>query len=104
MQASEKSSVVPLPGDRPQVPSYSADDPGLTTLGPPRPRYGPRRVFCGLWWGLITIGGAGACITGLANSQFLHGLGELVVAILAGWYDYRIWSLKAKWLMFLFVI
>src|ERR1039458_1131094 len=62
-----------------------------------------RRVVCGLWWGLGTILGAISALIGLTDSHFLQFLGAAAITALIGWYDYRIWTFKAKWLMFLII-
>ena len=65
--------------------------------------YSARRVVCGLWWGLGTILGAISALIGLTDSHFLQFLGAAAITALIGWYDYRIWTFKAKWLMFLII-
>lgn len=71
------------------------------TLG--RPRYSTRRILCGIWWALGTaICGISALIS-LFGGHFLQFLGAGAIAGLIGWYDYRIWTFKAKWLMFLII-
>ncbi len=68
-----------------------------------RPRYSARRVVCGLWWGLGTVLGAISALINLTGSHFLQFLGAAAITALIGWYDYRIWTFKAKWLMFLII-
>jgi hypothetical protein len=54
------------------------------------------RVACGICWGLWTLlFGIGAIVSlsqGAAGSFVISA----VLAGLAGWYDYRIWTLKAR--------
>jgi hypothetical protein len=67
------------------------------------PRYSARRLICGLWWGLGTMIGAISALISLTDSHFLQFLGAAAITALIGWYDYRIWTFKAKWLMFLII-
>jgi hypothetical protein len=68
-----------------------------------RPRYTTRRLLCGIWWALGTaICGISALIS-LFGGHFLQFLGAAAITALIGWYDYRIWTFKAKWLTFLII-
>lgn len=71
------------------------------TLG--RPRYSARRLLCGIWWALGTAICAISAVISLFGGHFLQFLGAGAIAGLIGWYDYRIWTFKAKWLMFLII-
>ncbi|MGH3068335.1 MAG: hypothetical protein ACRDMI_07075 [Streptosporangiaceae bacterium] len=67
------------------------------------PRMTGWRAVCGICWGLWTLlFGVGAVV-----SLFQGSLGSFLLAAalagLAGWYDYRIWTLKARRLT-LFII
>jgi hypothetical protein len=68
----------------------------LTTL-----RMTPFRVVCGIVWAVISVAfGVGAIynLVQPAIGEFLLGA---VISALAGWYDYRIWTLKARRLFLL---
>jgi hypothetical protein len=71
------------------------------TLG--RPSYSSRRLLCGIWWALGTAIFAISAVISLFGGHFLQFLGAGAMAGLIGWYDYRIWTFKAKWLMFLII-
>jgi hypothetical protein len=66
-----------------------------------RPRMTVFRVICGVVWGFFTIGFTVGGIGLLAGGSPGSGILCLVLAVLAGWYDYRIWTLKARrlWLI-----
>ncbi len=68
-----------------------------------RPSYSVRRVLCGLWWALGTALCTISALISLFGGHFLQFLGAAAIAGLIGWYDYRIWTFKAKWLMFLII-
>jgi hypothetical protein len=57
------------------------------------------RIVCGMIWAVIAVGlGAG----GLAELTIDNVSGAVVclaIAIPAGWYDYRIWTFKARRLL-----
>jgi hypothetical protein len=64
--------------------------------------YGKRAGYGLLWaaWtAVLTIAG----FTGLFGGQILGGLFALVLAALAGRYDYRIWTWRARRLLFLLI-
>lgn len=79
----------------------SLDNGHQGTLG--KPRYSTRRVLCGIWWALGTAICAISALISLFGGHFLQFLGAGAIAGLIGWYDYRIWTFKAKWLMFLII-
>lgn len=62
-----------------------------------------KRVGYGLLWAgwtlVLLIGG----LTALFGGQVLPGLIGLVLAVLAGRYDYRIWTWQARRLLFLII-
>jgi hypothetical protein len=68
----------------------------LTTV-----RMTPFRVVCGILWLAIALGFGVAALYNLAGGAIGEGLVGLVIAFLAGWYDYRIWTLKARRLFFI---
>ena len=94
----------------PQPPAYqpqhggqrlgAGNGPGGTLS---RPRYSARRVLCGIWWALGTAICAISALISLFGGHFPQFLGAGAIAGLIGWYDYRIWTFKAKWLMFLII-
>jgi hypothetical protein len=68
-----------------------------------RPYGHGKRTFYGVLWAgwtvLLTVGG----FVGLFGGQVLGGLFALVLAALAGRYDYRIWTWRARRLLFLII-
>ena len=85
--------------------SGAGEPAGASVPGKPavRPHYSVRRVACGAWWALGTLLLAIATIANLASGSFLQALVALALTGLVGWYDYRVWTFKAKWLMFLII-
>jgi len=67
------------------------------------PRMTGWRVACGICWAFWTLVLAISFIVGLSSGSAGSALICLVLAALAGWYDYRIWALKARYLS-LFII
>lgn len=67
------------------------------------PRMTGYRIACGICWAfwtlLFTIGAFASFGAGSAGT----GLLALILAGLAGWYDYRIWALKARRLTFFLI-
>lgn len=84
----------------PRQNTQAGSSPGLATL---RPRYTVRRVLCGIWWAIGTVLCATSALISLSGGHFLQFLGATAIAALVGWYDYRVWTFKAKWLMFLII-
>lgn len=68
-----------------------------------RPHYSARRAICGAWWAVLTVLAGGGAVVSLFEGHFLQFLAGAAFAGLAGWYDYRVWTLRAKWLMFLII-
>jgi hypothetical protein len=90
------AGVTPRPG----VPSPPPHGPAAGQ----RQSYGHgRRTFYGLLWLAWTVLLATAGFAGLAAGQVLGGLLALVLAGLAGRYDYRIWTWRARRLVFLII-
>jgi hypothetical protein len=67
------------------------------------PRMTAYRVVCGINWAFWTVVLTIAAFIGIGHGSVGAGLTSLVLAGLAGWYDYRIWALKARRLT-LFII
>ena len=93
-----------VPG--PQHTAYVRDGRGQftpsapVTHAPARYRMSGRRVACGICWAFWTL----AFTIGIFAAGSVGGsLLCLVLAPLAGWYDYRIWSGKARRLTFFIV-
>jgi hypothetical protein len=61
------------------------------------------RVLCGICWALWTLLFAVGALVSLFQGSIGPFLLGAVLAGLAGWYDYRIWALKARRLT-LFII
>ena len=65
-------------------------------------RMTPFRVICGVLWGAVALlFGIGAIYNVSHNNSWGEVAFGAVIAALAGWYDYRIWALKARklWLI-----
>lgn len=58
------------------------------------------RVICGILWALVAVGFAAGAIYNLVHPDVGQALFGIVISVLAGWYDYRIWTLKARRLLF----
>ncbi len=67
------------------------------------PRMTGWRITCGICWALWTVLLSVSALVSLAHANFGTFLIAGILAGLAGWYDYRIWSLKARRLT-LFII
>jgi hypothetical protein len=59
------------------------------------PRMSAYRVVCGLVWAFWTVVLVISAFASFSSGSAI-GLIALILAGLAGWYDYRIWSLKAR--------
>ncbi len=58
----------------------------------------PFRVICGIVWAVIAAGFAAGAVFNLTSHPRNWGdivLG-IIIAVLAAWYDYRIWTLRAR--------
>lgn len=81
--------------------------PGIAPWEAPRPRSRPygagRRLIYGLLWACWTLLLLAAGFGTLFNGQIAPGLLGLVLATLAGRYDYRIWTWQARHLWFLII-
>ena len=69
-------------------------------LGPPRPsRMSGLRIAVGILWGIITVilaaGAVAEWVTGIHGGAILC----FVLAVGTGWYDYRVWTLRARRLL-----
>ena len=60
------------------------------------PRMTGFRVICGLIWAVLAIGIGAGGVAELTIGQIGGAVLCFVIAIPAGWYDYRIWTLKAR--------
>lgn len=88
----------------PQAPQAPAAPPLAQQIPARRLPYSPgKRAGYGLLWAgwavVLTIIG----FTGLFGGQILGGLFALVLAALAGRYDYRIWTWRARRLLFFLI-
>lgn len=89
------------------VPQSPAADPPAGQLPGVMPRrlpYSPGKragygILWAAWTAVLTIAG----FTGLFGGQVLTGLVVLVLAALAGRYDYRIWTWRARRLLFFII-
>jgi hypothetical protein len=85
-----------------QFPASPAPPPA--TAAPQAFPYSPgKRAGYGLLWAVWTAVLAIAGFSALFGGQVLIGLFALVLAVLAGRYDYRIWTWRARRLLFLIV-
>jgi len=69
-------------------------------LGPPRPsKMSGLRIVVGILWGIITVilaaGAVAEWVTGIHGGAILC----FVLAVGTGWYDYRVWTLRARRLL-----
>jgi hypothetical protein len=67
------------------------------------PRMTGYRIACGICWALWTLLFTIGAFTSFGTGSPGPGLLALVLAGLAGWYDYRIWALKARRLTFFLI-
>src|SRR3984957_1158668 len=65
------------------------------------PRMTVFRGICGVVWAGISVAFALGAIYNIGQHSWGDVVFGLLIAILAGWYDYRIWTLKARrlWLI-----
>ena len=83
--------------------SATPPDPGFTWQGnqtpqpvQPRRRMSVYRILCGLSWAVLTVFVLAGGIAELTVSNVGGAVLCFVIAAGAGWYDYRIWTLKAR--------
>jgi hypothetical protein len=72
-------------------------DPSPQDLAGPRTRkIGPLRIVTGVMWAVIAVicaaGAVGEWLIGLHAAAVLC----LVIAVGSGWYDYRVWTFRAR--------
>jgi hypothetical protein len=60
------------------------------------PRMTVFRAICGVIWAVIAILFGVGAIYNLVEQNFVQLLAGAAIAGFAGWYDYRIWTLKAR--------
>lgn len=60
------------------------------------PRMTVFRAICGVIWGAIAILFGIGAIYNLVELNFVQLLFGAAISGFAGWYDYRIWTLKAR--------
>ena len=73
-------------------------DPSARDLaGPPLSRrLSPIRIITGVMWGAIAVICAVGAVLELSVGVYAGAVVCLIVAIGAGWYDYRVWRFKAR--------
>jgi hypothetical protein len=59
------------------------------------------RVVCGILWGAIAAAFGVGAIYNIVTGNVGEVVAGAAIAGLAGWYDYRIWTLKARRLWFI---
>jgi hypothetical protein len=65
------------------------------------PRMTVGRIICGILWAVISVAFGVGAIYNLVDANIGEAVFGLVICGLAGWYDYRIWTLKARRLWFI---
>jgi hypothetical protein len=60
------------------------------------PRMTVFRVICGIVWAAVAVGFAAGAVYNLVHPNIGQALFGIAISALAGWYDYRIWTLKAR--------
>jgi hypothetical protein len=78
----------------PPEPGYGEPQPmGVVTTGR---RMSASRIVCGITWGLIAAitgaGGIAELTIGIVGGAVLC----FMIAVPAGWYDYRVWTFRAR--------
>ena len=95
-----KGAVTAMTATPPEPPSAFPPPPQYPSVqdlaGPRRPRMGPLRIITGVLWAAVAI----ICAVGTVL-EFSVGIPGgavvcLIVAVGAGWYDYRVWTFKAR--------
>jgi hypothetical protein len=85
------SSVPPEPG-------YSSEPQPMGMAAGPLTgrRMTVSRIVCGIIWGAVAVitavGGVAELTVGIVGGAVLC----FVIAVLAGWYDYRVWTFRAR--------
>ena len=86
----------------PPEPGYGEPQPIGMPSGPlAGRRMSVSRIVCGITWGLVAVitavGGVAELTIGVVGGAVLC----FVIAVLAGWYDYRVWTVRARrlWLI-----
>jgi hypothetical protein len=65
----------------------------------PAPRMSGYRIACGIFWAVIAVGIGAGGVAELTIDNIGGAVVCFVIAVPAGWYDYRIWALKARRLL-----
>jgi len=65
----------------------------------PAPRMSGNRIICGIIWAVIAVGLGAGGIAELTIDNIAGAVVCLAIAIPVGWYDHRIWTLKARRLL-----
>ncbi len=95
--------VAPQLPQAPNLPPQAQWLPGAPATARRLPYGHGKRVFYGLLWAGWTAVLAIAGFASLFGGQVLPGLFALVLMAFAGHYDYRIWTWRARRLLFLIV-
>ncbi len=59
------------------------------------------RAVCGVLWGVISVAFGIGAVYNMVEGNIGEIFFGIVLAALTGWYDYRIWTLKARRLWFI---
>jgi hypothetical protein len=70
----------------------------------PAPRMSGWRILCGIIWAVFAVGMAAAAVAELSIGIIGGAVVCFVIAAPAAWYDYRVWTLKARRLYFVLFI
>jgi hypothetical protein len=65
----------------------------------PRPRMSRSRILCGIIWAVLAVGMGAGGVAELTIANIGGAVLCFAIALPAAWYDYRIWTLKARRLL-----
>jgi len=84
------------PQRTPQTPPPPFYPSAQDLAGPRRPKMGPLRIITGVLWAAVAVICAVGAVLELSVGIPGGAVVCLIVAIGAGWYDYRVWTFKAR--------
>jgi len=88
------------------TPGQFADQDGGPDM--PKPLAAPRmsglRIACGILWAVLAVGIGAGGVAELTIGNIGGAVVCLVIAALSAWYDYRIWTRKARMLLLFIVV
>jgi len=86
-------------GDGGVTPEQFADGPGQQHLRPVPRRMSRARMVCGVIWGVIAVITGAGSVAELTIGNVGGAAVCFVIAVGSGWYDYRVWTFKARRLL-----